>query len=67
MMICILQAPQYGWETWFSCVYGMKMAEVETRAVYAKPMSLVESIRAAKAVIVENQEKLAKAVRVQKR
>merc|ERR1712039_151419 len=29
MMVCISQAPQNGWETWFSCTYGERLAKLQ--------------------------------------
>lgn len=58
MVVCLSRAPQCGWETWFSCEFGQKMARLETRKVAARKKSLSKSIHEARKAMQENEEKL---------
>ena len=40
MIICLSQAPQNGWETWFSLKYGTDLSKLEIKVPYQKPTEL---------------------------
>lgn len=40
MIICLSQAPQNGWETWFSLQYGVKMAKLAIAIPQIKPVAI---------------------------
>merc|ERR1711943_167904 len=58
MMVCISQAPQNGWETWFSCTYGERLARLKSPLKKMKLKNLKKELKDAKA----NAQKTAKEV-----
>jgi hypothetical protein len=44
MIVCLSQAPQCGWETWFSLNYGTDLAELRTLVKDAKTYSLDKAL-----------------------
>ena len=44
MIVCLSQAPQNGWETWFSLQYGQSMSLMEIKIPQIKPYSLKAGI-----------------------
>ncbi len=55
MVVCLSQAPQCGWETWFSCEFGKNMSNLETMKFYAPVLDLYESTIKAKELLMENE------------
>lgn len=49
MMICISQAPQNGWETWFSCGYGERLARLKSPLKKMKLKDLKKELKDAEA------------------
>merc|ERR1711871_586757 len=49
MMVCISQAPQNGWETWFSCQYGEQLARLKSPLKKMKLKSLKKELKDAEA------------------
>merc|ERR1712046_85066 len=47
MMICVSQAPQNGWETWFSCQYGEQLARLKSPLKKMKLKDLKKELKAA--------------------
>merc|ERR1712187_456426 len=47
MMVCISQAPQNGWETWFSCTYGERLAKLQAPLKKMKLKELDKEVKAA--------------------
>merc|ERR1712190_66561 len=47
MMVCISQAPQNGWETWFSCTYGERLARLKSPLKKMKLKNLKKELQAA--------------------
>eukprot|EP01006_Ploeotia_vitrea_P033257 TRINITY_DN65400_c0_g1_i1.p1 TRINITY_DN65400_c0_g1~~TRINITY_DN65400_c0_g1_i1.p1 ORF type:complete len:126 (+),score=22.81 TRINITY_DN65400_c0_g1_i1:785-1162(+) len=39
------QAPQFGWETWFSLQYGTDLSKLKTRVEQRKPKNLKKTIK----------------------
>merc|ERR1712188_260386 len=58
MMVCISQAPQNGWETWFSCKYGEQLARLKSPLKNMKLKDLNKELKDAQA----KAEKTAKEV-----
>ena len=44
MIICLSQAPQNGWETWFSLKYGADLSKLEIKIPQQKPTDLKKLI-----------------------
>jgi len=55
MVVCLSQAPQCGWETWFSCEFGKNMSKLETMRFYAPVLDLYESVIKARELLMENE------------
>merc|ERR1712139_321590 len=49
MMVCISQAPQNGWETWFSCQYGEQLARLKSPLKKMKLKDLKKELKDAEA------------------
>merc|ERR1719238_98464 len=58
MIVCISQSPQHGWETWFSCTYGEKLAALKSPLKKMKLKNLDKELKAAE----KNVAKARKAV-----
>jgi len=58
MMVCVSQAPQNGWETWFSCTYGERLARLKSPLKKMKLKNLQKELKSAEA----NARKTAKDV-----
>merc|ERR1712139_252022 len=58
MMVCISQAPQNGWETWYSCTYGERLAHLKSPLKKMKLKDLKKELKDAQA----NAKKTAKEV-----
>merc|ERR1719235_1923117 len=58
MMVCISQAPQNGWETWYSCTYGERLARMKSPLKKMKLKDLKKELKDAQA----NAKKTAKDV-----
>jgi len=58
MMVCISQAPQNGWETWYSCTYGERLAHLKSPLKKMKLKDLKKELKDAQA----NAKKAAKEV-----
>jgi len=53
MVVCISQAPQHGWETWFSCTYGQKLAMLRAPVKKVPLMDIHKEHNAARASLVK--------------
>jgi len=47
MIVTLSQAPQCGWETWFSCRYGDKLAQLRYVPIPQKPITAEAAVKAA--------------------
>ena len=59
-MICISQAKQNGWETWFSCEMGAKLAGLKAPLSEEKVVNLHKEYEKAKKAAKKAAEELAK-------
>jgi hypothetical protein len=48
MIICLSQAPQNGWETWFSLNYGADLAKLCVKIPHKKPQAMKAALAEAK-------------------
>ena len=53
MLICLSQAPQNGWETWFSLWYGSKMAELQVRIPKLENVSFQKALSKVKKEVAD--------------
>jgi len=56
MFVCISQAPQNGWETWFSCTYGEKLSKLKSPLKKVKTRSFDKEIVKARKAAEEAQK-----------
>ena len=54
MLICLSQAPQNGWETWFSLWYGSKMAELKVAIPKLETISFSKALAKARKTVQES-------------
>lgn len=57
MIVCLSQAPQNGWETWFSLQYGTNMSKLEIPIPNKKPIDHKTALTEAKKHQVEMDKK----------
>ena len=60
IIVCLSQAPQFGWETWFSCEFGKSMAVLQTMRFYSKARNIRQSIATSEKNMAENEAQLAR-------
>jgi len=53
MVVCISQAPQHGWETWFSCTYGQKLSKLRAPVRKVPLMDIQKEHKAARASLIK--------------
>merc|ERR1719235_293073 len=58
MMVCISQAPQNGWETWFSCTYGERLARLKSPLKKMKLKNLKKELKDAQAHVKKTTKEL---------
>lgn len=58
MVVTLSQAPQCGWETWFSCEYGTQLAGLRAPYIPQRWGGVEKSVAAAQRKISETQEQL---------
>jgi len=59
MMVCISQAPQNGWETWFSCTYGERLGRLKSPLKKMKLKSLSKELKDAQACAKKTAKEVA--------
>lgn len=57
MMVCLSQAPQNGWETWFSLQYGTGLANLCTNIDKIQPKSIKTALKEAQQASAEAAKK----------
>ena len=57
MIICLSQAPQNGWETWFSLQYGTSFSNLQTKIAKVTQQPLKQSLTTAGKALVEADKK----------
>merc|ERR1719401_89413 len=58
MFVCISQAPQNGWETWFSCTYGERLAKLKSPLKKQRMKELSKQVEWAKQNAIKTQQAL---------
>lgn len=58
MIVCISQAPQNGWETWFSCTYGESLARLKAPLKKGKVLKMDKELKAAESALAKATREL---------
>ena len=53
VLICLSQAPQNGWETWYSLWYGSKMAGLKVAVPQVENISFTKALKRAQKEVVD--------------
>lgn len=56
MVVCISQAPQNGWETWFSCTYGQSLAKLKAPLKKQKFRQMNKELRDARTALTKTNK-----------
>mmetsp|Transcript_21037 Transcript_21037/g.25502 ORF Transcript_21037/g.25502 Transcript_21037/m.25502 type:complete len:95 (+) Transcript_21037:261-545(+) len=55
MIVCLSQAPQNGWETWFSLDYGTKFSKMTSKVRRAKSFDIKKRLIQLKKIVKETK------------